>query len=213
MNKGTGYLNQAVGAYGPLSALGEQYNKAGALNLDALGVNGPEGNTRATQAFQTGPGYGFAFDQGMDALNRRRSAGGMLNSGNADIDAIKFGQGTANQEYQNWLNNLKGYGQMGLTATAGAAGGQAAGYGGLGALATQYGQDLTGLTGNVTSGAMDANKLEAAGKAAGAKNVMNFGMDLAKLAMGLPPGSLGSGAGGKPGFGSLFMGGGSPSGL
>jgi hypothetical protein len=95
--QGRSDLGQAVGAFSPLAALGQQYNQAGTLNLDALGVNGPEGNARATGAFQAGPGYQFAFDQGMDALNRRRAAGGMLNSGNADVDAIRFGQGTANQ--------------------------------------------------------------------------------------------------------------------
>lgn len=205
--QGTGYLKdtygqgrtdlgQAVGAFSPLATLGQQYNQAGTLNLDALGVNGPEGNARATGAFQAGPGYQFAFDQGMDALNRRRAAGGMLNSGNADVDAIKFGQGTANQEFQNWLANLKGYGQMGLQATQGAAAGQAAGYGGLADLANQYGQNQTNLLGNTTSGQANANNLQAAGEAAGAKNLLGFGTDMAKLALGIPPGMGGGGGGG-----------------
>jgi hypothetical protein len=195
-NQGRGDLGQAVGAFAPLAQLGQQYNQAGALNLDALGVNGPEGNARATSAFQAGPGYGFAFDQGMDALNRRRAAGGMLNSGNADVDAIRFGQGTANQEYQNWLANLQKNAQMGLSATGGAAAGQAGAYGSLANLASQYGQNLTGLTGNVTSGMMDANKLTAAGEAAGAKNILGAGMSLASLAMG-GMGGLGGGLGGS----------------
>jgi hypothetical protein len=199
---GRGDVNQAVGAYSPLAALGTQYNKAGALYNDALGVNGPQGNAAATSAFQAGPGYGFQFDQGMDALNRRRSAGGMLNSGNADVDAIKFGQGTANQEYQNWLANLQKSGQMGLQATGAAAQGQGQGFTNLANLAQQYGINQTGVTGNVLSGTMDANKLQAAGEAAGAKNLWGAGSSLLSLAMG-PLGAAG-GLGGA--LGSLGSG-------
>lgn len=223
--KGEGYLSNAytqgrtdlggaLGAYTPLAALGTNYNKAGALNLDALGVNGPEGNARATSAFQTGPGYGFAFDQGMDALNRRRAAGGMLNSGNADIDAIRFGQGTANQEFQNWLKNLQGSAGMGLQATMGAAAGQAGAYGSLADLANQYGQNQTNLLGQSTSGMAGANTMEAAGKAAGAKNILSAGLGLGSMLLsggtagfaGSPLASVGNKLGG------LFMGGNSPSG-
>lgn len=193
--QGRSDLGQAVGAFSPLAALGQQYNQAGTLNLDALGVNGPEGNARATGAFQAGPGYQFAFDQGMDALNRRRAAGGMLNSGNADVDAIRFGQGTANQEYQNWLKNLQGSAAMGLQATGGAAAGQAAGYGNLANLAQTYGQNQTNLLGNVVSGTANANTTEAAGQAAGAKNLLGFGTQLASMALGIPGGGTGGGGG------------------
>jgi hypothetical protein len=196
---GRGDINQAIGAYAPLATLGAGYNKAGSLYNDALGVNGPQGNAAATSAFQAGPGYGFAFDQGMDALNRRRSAGGMLNSGNADIDAIKFGQGTANQEYQNWLANLQKSGAMGLAATQGAAQGQGQGYTNLANLAQQYGLNQTGISGNVLSANMDANKLEAAGKAAGAKNLWGAGQSLLSLGMGAMGGGLGGALGGVPG--------------
>jgi hypothetical protein len=182
--QGRADLGQAVGAYAPLAALGQQYNQAGTLNLDALGVNGPEGNARATQAFQVGPGYQFAVDQGMDALNRRRAAGGMLNSGNADVDAIRFGQGTANQEYQNWLKNLQGYAGMGLQATGGAAAGQAAGYGGLANLAQTYGQNQTNLLGNVVSGTANANNTEAAGQATGAKTLLGLGQSVLGFGLG-----------------------------
>jgi hypothetical protein len=192
-------VGKGVEAYQPLANLGAQYSKAGTLNLDALGVNGPGGNARATSAFQAGPGYQFQFDQGMDALSRRRAAGGMLNSGNADIDAIKFGQGTANQEYQNWLKNLQQSAGMGLQATGTAAAGQAGQYDTLAQLAQTYGQNQTGVAGNVLSGNMDANKLQAAGEAAGAKNLLGAGMAVGSMALGLPPGmgtSLGGGGGG-----------------
>jgi hypothetical protein len=119
----------------------------------------------------------------------------MLNSGNADIDAIRFGQGTANQEYQNWLANLQKSGAMGLAATQGAAAGQGQGFTNLANLAQQYGMNQSGIAGNVVSGTMDANKLQAAGEAAGAKNLLGAGMSIASLAMG--------GMGGMGGMGSL----------
>lgn len=79
------------------------------LYADALGINGAGGNERATGAFQTGPGYQFQMDQGLQALNRSASAAGMLPSGNTLLAATDYGQGVANQEYGNWLGRLSGY--------------------------------------------------------------------------------------------------------
>jgi len=192
---GTENLNKALGAYQPLSDLAGMYRKGSGLALDALGINGPEGNTRATTAFQTGPGYQFSLDQGLDAINRRRATSGMLNSGNADIDALKFGQGLANQEYGGWLSNLLGVDRNALSATGATASGQAGVYGGLADLARGYSNDQVGLLGNTTSGMAGANNFEAAGKAAGAKNLLGAGLGLASLGAGGGFGSaLGAGA-------------------
>jgi hypothetical protein len=54
---------------------------------------------------------------------------GMLASGNADQDAIKFGTGLADQTYNNWLQNLSGVSDNALSATSAAATGQANAYG------------------------------------------------------------------------------------
>src|SRR6185312_9706220 len=67
---------------GGLSGLG--------LYGDALGVNGAEGNARATSAFQTSPGYDFALNQGLDALERRAGAQGRLSSGQTGLDTLSF---------------------------------------------------------------------------------------------------------------------------
>lgn len=201
-------LATAKGEFQPLSAL---YSKGSGLYADALGINGAEGNTRATSAFQAGPGYQFSLDQGLDALNRRRAAGGMVNSGNADIDALKFGQGLANQEYGGWLSNLSGYDNKALT-TAGAMAGVDTN------LANLYQGDATnriGLQGNTTSGMAGANNTQAAGEAAGAKNLLGAGLSLATLAAGGGLGGLGSSLGSltsKLGAGKMLFGGGSPSG-
>lgn len=109
------------GAFAPLSDLASRYGQGSALYSDALGINGPQGNQNAVSAFQAGPGYDFALNQGIDAINRKRNAAGSLVGGNADRDAQVFGQGLANQEYGSWLNRLQGFQPLELSATQGAA--------------------------------------------------------------------------------------------
>lgn len=120
-----GYLGQAKGQYDPLAALGTKYGGATTLGLNALGVGGQAGTDAARAAFQAGPGYDFNLGQGLEAINRRRAAGGMLDSGNADRDAQRFGAGLASNEYDKWLNSLLGFTQPELSATGGAAAGRA----------------------------------------------------------------------------------------
>lgn len=124
-NAGLGRLDQAGAGFDTLGALGQKYGAGSQLYLDALGANGQTGTDRARQAFQAGPGYDFNLTQGLDAINRRRAAGGMLDSGNADRDAQTFGAGLASQEYNNWLNNLQSTMNPELQATSGAATGRA----------------------------------------------------------------------------------------
>lgn len=183
----TGY-DQATAAYQPLAALGQKYGAATTLGLDAFGVNGAAGNDRALAAFQAGPGYQFALDQGNQAIDRRRAIAGGWNSGNTDIDLMKFGQGLANQEFGNWRTGLTGFVNPELAATSGAAGGTAAAATGRGTgLASLHSADAdarTNVLGSVTSGGMQANNSEAAGKSAGAKNLLGAGLSLASLVAG-----------------------------
>jgi hypothetical protein len=170
-------LATAKGEYAPLSAL---YNKGASLYGDALGVNGAAGTANAQGAFTSSPGYQWQLGQGMDAINRRRAAGGMVNSGNADIDALTYGQGLAKQDYGSWLSGLQGLNSNALT-TAGAMSGVDTG------LANLYQTDATnrvGLQGNVTSGDAAANNLQAQGEATGAKNLLGGVLGLGSLALG-----------------------------
>jgi hypothetical protein len=189
-NTATGYLNDALGAYSPLSSLAQKYTGGTDMLLNALGLNGASGNAAATAAFQNNPGYSSGLTAGLDAINRRRAAAGMLDSGNADQDAQTFGQNLQNQQYNNWLSGLSGLNQNALQATTGAATGQAGVYGGLGTLATNNASDLTNLLGSTTSANMNANNLQAQGEAAGAKNLLGLGTSLL---------GLGTGAGGTVG--------------
>lgn len=192
-----GDLGNALGAYEPLAALGKKYGAGTDLYMDALGVNGPGGNARATGAFQAGPGYEFTLNSGLDALNRRRAAGGMLDSGNADLDAIRFGTGLADQTYGDWLTRLGGFVSPELSAASGAATGQAGVHGGLAGLEVGRASDLTNVLGSVTSGHANANNLQAQGEAAGARNLLGLGTSLL---------GLGTGGGGGTVGGSLLSG-------
>lgn len=119
---------------------------------DAMGLNGAAGAARAQDAFHTGPGYQFGLDQGLQALERNASRYGRSDSGNTDLDLMKYATGYANQAYGDWMNNLSGYNNMygaGVDRSNSAAG---------------LGLDFeTGLS----QGYMGANNQVAAGKEAG----------------------------------------------
>ena len=119
------------------------FGDKGSLEMlrNALGLNGPEGASAATAAFQGGPGYQFKMDQGLQALDRSAAARGMLGSGNNSIDTIKYAQGVADQGWQDWENRLGGMTTLGQTA----AGGLADTNKSLAALDYGYGKDLSGI--------------------------------------------------------------------
>lgn len=58
--------------------------------------------------FREDPGYQFAFDEGQRALDRSASARGKLNSGSHERELIRYGQGIADQEYDDYWNRLAG---------------------------------------------------------------------------------------------------------
>lgn len=118
-------LAAARGSYDPVTALAGKYGEGTDLYMDALGARGADGTTRAQQAFTAGPGYDFQLDQGLEAINRRRNAAGMLASGNADRDATDYAMGVAKQEYGGWMDRLAGLVNPELAATTSAATGTA----------------------------------------------------------------------------------------
>jgi hypothetical protein len=208
---GTGYLDK--GFAGSQDALGQAKSEYDALNPtytgaltmlgNAYGLNGASGNQAAQSSFTTSPGYQQGIDAGLTAINRRRVAGGMLDSGNADLDALNFAQNNQNQQYQNWLQGLTGLSNNALTVAGAKSGVDTS-------LANLYQTDATnrvGLQGNVTSGDANANVLQAQGESAGAKNLLGAGLSLASLAAGGGlGGGIGSLLGGAGGMGSALGG-------
>lgn len=165
-NNMAGILAQIAGQQQALGALAPAYDKAKAqyatnyydpfstatqgapqMQANALGLGGAAGNEAATGAFQAGPGYQFALDQGLEALNRNAASRGMLSSGNNTQDIIKYSQGLANQEYGNYLNRLGDFSQLGLSSAAGQTGRQNS----LASLDYGYGQDQAGVYSNTAN--------------------------------------------------------------
>jgi hypothetical protein len=173
----SGAIMSGVDAYTPLAALGQRYNAAGGLALDALGVNGADGNTRAVAAYRASPGYQFATSQALDAATRAGNAMGA--TGNTLDEVTRRAAGYADQDYGNWLGNLGGYSQQGLSATSGAAQGQAGGYYNL---ANMYGQNAdvrAGVLGNAAGGIANSNMQAAQGATQASSAFWKGLMDLA----------------------------------
>ena len=196
-------LGQAVGAYDPLKQLGAQYSQAAPTYLGALGIGTPQQVSAAGSAFSTDPGYQFALQQAQQAI-QRNFAPNMSISGNLAEALQKNAVGYANQDYQNWIKNLQQAGGMGLNATQQAAQGAAGGYTNLANLAQEYGQNQANVYGNVEGATIGANNLAAQGQAAGAKNLLGAGLQLATL--GMMPLSPGGGFGSSL-FGNMAQGG------
>jgi hypothetical protein len=83
-----------------------------------LGI-GPGGAGDISKTLENMPGYQFTLDQGNQNVLRNQAATGQLNSGATNIDLQKFGQGTAQQQYGNYVNQLMPF----LQAAGGAASG------------------------------------------------------------------------------------------
>lgn len=170
-----GYLQQVTDTYSPLAKIA---TGAASLYGDALGVNGAGGSARATEAFQTAPGYEFQRSQGLDALDRRASAAGRFQSGNADIDAMTYATGLADQSYGSWLDRLANPGSTisgAIPGLTGALNNQAN-------LATGTAGQKLGLAGDVTSGLMAGKNQWAQGEEANKAGIASFGSNLIGLA-------------------------------
>lgn len=175
-SQGNSYIDQGYNAAsGNLSSvqdlfknLSQESGGLSGLNLygDALGVNGAGGTARARDAFQTNPGYEFQQQQGLDALERRAASQGRLSSGQTGLDTLTFSQGLADQSYQNWMNNLSGFGNSQAGIYTGGIQGQAGALSDLANLNTGTANQRLDLLGEITNGKMGANNQKANATAA-----------------------------------------------
>lgn len=117
-DRADGAVQSSKDQWQPFYDTGVQANNAYA---DAMGLNGAEGRARASQSFQTGPGYEFARAQGLDSIQRSAAARGGLASGNTSVDLMKYANGLAAQTYDNWLNQFNPLMQNGMQAAQGRA--------------------------------------------------------------------------------------------
>lgn len=177
--RATGYLNDARSRYDPYAASG---SAADAMQADALGLNGADGMARARAAFQAGPGYGFAVEEGMRGAERAASAGGMLASGNLLTELQSRGQNLANQEYSGWLGNLGNLANRGVTAASGQAGVLT----NLANLAQEQTGQRLGWDSSIAAGRMGANNQYAQGKEANKGAWAGLGSTIGNMAGRIP---------------------------
>lgn len=131
---------------------------------DQLGIPRPRGHENTNTGnpqFKEDPGYKFAFDEGMKAVDARFP--GMSKSGAKAKALTQFGQGVADQQYGNWLSRLGSLASVGQTAT-----GQAASLGtGLTSTLASIGNSNANAIGNYSANAGNLLESAAAARASG----------------------------------------------
>ncbi len=71
----------------------------------------------ARDRFMETPGYQFRFDEGMRSVERSAAARGGLHGGGITRELIRYGQGVASGEFENYANRLSGLAGMGQGST------------------------------------------------------------------------------------------------
>jgi hypothetical protein len=148
------------------------------MYADALGLNGPEGIARAQASFSAGPGFQFALGQGLEAIGRNANMAGMGAGGNALVEAQRYGQGLAQQEFDKWRQALAQREGMFLPLESSALGNVAQGTAGAALTGGQGAANIYGTTGGRLSDLYS-------GTGAGAANIYGgAGRSLSDLAAG-----------------------------
>lgn len=95
--------DQALAGYSPYTRIGE------------MGANAIADvyNTGTFDAFRADPGYKFAFDEGMRAVDSSGAARGLSLSGAQLKGLNRYGTGVADQTYGNWFNRNMGLANLG----------------------------------------------------------------------------------------------------
>lgn len=184
--------NQYATDFKGLAGQFQPYQAAGGSALDrlmaGLGLGGDPNSF--TTAYQSQPGYQSNMTAGLDAINRRRAGAGMLDSGNADIDAMTFSQNLDNGFQQQYIGNLGNLASMGQNATGQAVATEGQGLtGNLGAQQTAFGGQMN------AAGTIGQGMVAGANAEAGALgNLLKVGGYLGGAALG---GGWGSALAGK----------------
>lgn len=133
---GTGAANSLANLYGiPYAATSNGQSSTSPsgivtpanINASASSPGGAGAFSQAYNAFTQSPTYQFAFQQGLQALQRSAAAGGSLISGGQLKAGTEFGQGLASQQLGNYTTGLQSLASMGQNAAAGQASNSLAG--------------------------------------------------------------------------------------
>lgn len=194
-----GYGDEYAGKFDELSQGYDPYVQTGAAGNEALMrlIQDPS-------SLRSLPGYQFAQDEGLQALERSAAGRSGVQSGRFNKGVMRFATGTADQTYGNQFARLLGLSQQGIGATGAQIGTQAQGLQGqLGTRQSAYGGDMT------SAGTIGQGDIAAANaRAAGSQNLLNTGLKIGGMALGaytgMPTGLGGGGSsyGGSPGYGA-----------
>lgn len=126
-------------------------------------------NSGDMSSFKSSPDYQFALEQGIQGLDRSAAARGSLFSGGQQADLMRFGQGLATQNYNNYYSRLADLARMGQNSAAGV------GSAGMGA-ASNIGNFMTGA-GQAQANAFQQRADANSGLVTGLAGLANYGMN------------------------------------
>ena len=180
---------QALGNVGNIwsdfgNTFSARYAPAVDLYQGALGVRGPEAAAAARNAFQASPGYDWARDQALQAVERSGAGRGMLMSGNTLTALQDRGNQLANQEWGDYLTRLGGFVAPEYNAALATAGGRAGAYGALPAIYSDAAGKQINLGSKTAEGIAGENTAAAAAELGGSANLWRLGLELANLGAG-----------------------------
>jgi hypothetical protein len=110
---------KGIAALNPYALSGQMANQR---TNELLGLDPNADQATIQNALRNSPGYQFRLSEGTQALDRSAAARGGLLSGAAQKELTNFGQGLADQTYNDYLSNLRPQTSQGLSAASGQAG-------------------------------------------------------------------------------------------
>lgn len=111
------FLEQQQSLFKPYTQAGEAAMNPLQALITGQGQNGEQlSATQRMSSFQQSPGYQFRLEEGQNRLNALAAARGRLFSGEQMKESQRFGQGLASEEYGNYINQLMGLANTGLSA-------------------------------------------------------------------------------------------------
>jgi len=109
-NQNFGASSSALG-----STVGQTGNAASAIS-GLLGNGGTQAQQDAFNNFKNSSGYNFDLQQGTNAITGNAAANGLLNSGSTLKAISNYGQNTANNFLQQYIQNQSGLAGLGIQA-------------------------------------------------------------------------------------------------
>lgn len=107
-------------AYGTISnALGSTAQGTGDISSLLTQLLTGQGGSQALQQYQNSSGFQNQLDMGSRAITDNAAAKGLLQSGSTGQALEGYGTQLANQNYNSYLSNLLGAGQLGVSAANG----------------------------------------------------------------------------------------------